>query len=252
MSRFLDRLTYANVMATIAVFLAIGGGTFAIAAIKKNSVKSKQIKDGAVQTIDIANGAVSGAKLGPGAVGPGAIGDGAIGSAQIADNSLTGADIVEASLQGVNAASAVNAANADKVGGLEVKQIDFQVPVPTAIQSVLVYPGIFRIDAQCQNFGDGLDVSAASGVAGSRISLVAMRTADAADDSDGVKDFGAQQDSSLDPGEVFGIDDEFPGLSQAQQVTIHFSTPAGFAATIELSLAEAADRCRMTGAAISG
>jgi hypothetical protein len=45
------KLTYANVMASIAVFLALGGG---IAwALKSNSVKSKHIKDGQVKFQDL-------------------------------------------------------------------------------------------------------------------------------------------------------------------------------------------------------
>ena len=47
LSRVRSQLTYANVMATVAVFLALGGG---IAwALGTNSVKSKHIKDGQVR-----------------------------------------------------------------------------------------------------------------------------------------------------------------------------------------------------------
>jgi hypothetical protein len=42
------RLTYANVMATIAVFLALGGVSYAAFKLPKNSVGAKQIKRGAV------------------------------------------------------------------------------------------------------------------------------------------------------------------------------------------------------------
>jgi hypothetical protein len=43
-------LTYANVMATIAVFLALGGGAYAALKLPKNSVGSKQIKRNAVNS----------------------------------------------------------------------------------------------------------------------------------------------------------------------------------------------------------
>jgi hypothetical protein len=50
--RLRSSLTYANVMATIAVFLALGGGTaFALA---RNSVGTRQIKPRAVRQSDIA------------------------------------------------------------------------------------------------------------------------------------------------------------------------------------------------------
>ena len=48
MRRIRPHLTYANVMATVAVFLALGGGAFAVTHLKKNSVKTKNIKNKAV------------------------------------------------------------------------------------------------------------------------------------------------------------------------------------------------------------
>jgi len=63
------RLTYANVMSSIAVFLVLGGAT-AIAAgqLGKNSVGSKQLKKNAVTTAKIKKGAVTGAKVKPGSL----------------------------------------------------------------------------------------------------------------------------------------------------------------------------------------
>lgn len=40
------KLTYANVIATIALFLALGGGAWAATAFPRNSVGSAQIKTG--------------------------------------------------------------------------------------------------------------------------------------------------------------------------------------------------------------
>jgi hypothetical protein len=50
MSKLRTRLTYANVMATIAVFLALGGGAYAAFKLPENSVGSKQIKADAVKS----------------------------------------------------------------------------------------------------------------------------------------------------------------------------------------------------------
>ena len=66
------RLTYANVIATLALFLALGGSAYAVTA-GKNTVTSKSIVKGAVKTADIANKAVSSKKLKPGAVPTNAI-----------------------------------------------------------------------------------------------------------------------------------------------------------------------------------
>jgi hypothetical protein len=59
-----ERLTYANVVATVALVLAVTGGATAIAlSLPKNSVKSKQLAKEAVKTSDIAKDAATGAKV---------------------------------------------------------------------------------------------------------------------------------------------------------------------------------------------
>lgn len=55
MRTVLDRLSYANVIATVALFVALGGGAY---AVKKNSVGTKQLKDDAVKSKKIADGQV--------------------------------------------------------------------------------------------------------------------------------------------------------------------------------------------------
>jgi hypothetical protein len=58
------RLTYANVIATLAMFLALGGATaFAASQLGKNSVGSKQLKKNSVTAAKIKNGAVTQAKI---------------------------------------------------------------------------------------------------------------------------------------------------------------------------------------------
>lgn len=47
------RLTYANVMATVAVFLALGGVTWAAVKLPADSVRSKQVKDGSLRYRDL-------------------------------------------------------------------------------------------------------------------------------------------------------------------------------------------------------
>jgi hypothetical protein len=48
MKRLSGKLTYANVMATIAVFIALGGASYAAITLPKNSVGTEQLKKGAV------------------------------------------------------------------------------------------------------------------------------------------------------------------------------------------------------------
>jgi hypothetical protein len=63
MERLKSKLTYANVMATIAVFIALGGASYAAIKLPKNSVGAKQLKQGAVTGAKIKNEAVTGGKI---------------------------------------------------------------------------------------------------------------------------------------------------------------------------------------------
>jgi len=65
-----QRLSYANVMATAAVFIALGGTAWALQAnsvgtkqLKNNAVTAKKVKKSAVTTAKIKNNAVTAAKL---------------------------------------------------------------------------------------------------------------------------------------------------------------------------------------------
>lgn len=78
--RMKGRLTFANVMSVIAVFLALGGTAYALG---RNSVGSKQIKKNAVTSVKIKNGAVTSSKLGAGAVGTGSIATGSVGGSNL-------------------------------------------------------------------------------------------------------------------------------------------------------------------------
>jgi hypothetical protein len=83
------RLSYANVTATLALIVAVGGASaFAATQLAKNSVGSKQLKKNAVT------------------------------SAKVKNNSLTGSDINEATLGVVP-----NATNAQTLGGISASQL---------------------------------------------------------------------------------------------------------------------------------
>jgi hypothetical protein len=65
MKRIRVRITYANVVATLALFLVVAGGT-ALAArhmLPKNSVGTRQIKNNAITAAKIKNGTVTGKKI---------------------------------------------------------------------------------------------------------------------------------------------------------------------------------------------
>lgn len=48
LSRFSSRLSYANVIATLALFLALGGSSYAALNLPKASVGPKQLKKNSV------------------------------------------------------------------------------------------------------------------------------------------------------------------------------------------------------------
>lgn len=67
------RSTYANVMATAAVFIALGGGAYAATRLPANSVGSRQLKENAVTPSKVAPATVrlfKGQKGGQGPPGP--------------------------------------------------------------------------------------------------------------------------------------------------------------------------------------
>jgi hypothetical protein len=124
-TRIGERLTYANVMATVAVFIALGGGAYALTKgevksknIARNAVKSKHVKDNTLRVGDISAEAVAELKGSQGSQGPPtgaaggdlagsypnpAVAPNAIDSAKVADEALTGDDVDEASLDDVDA-----------------------------------------------------------------------------------------------------------------------------------------------------
>jgi hypothetical protein len=98
------RLTYSNVVATIALFGVLAGGVAVGAALKKNSVGKKQLKKNAVVTKKIADGAVMTPKLA----------DGAATGAKVDESSL---GTVPSALEATNAVNAQSAADAEALGG---------------------------------------------------------------------------------------------------------------------------------------
>jgi hypothetical protein len=59
MRKIRARLTYANVMATLAVFVALGGTSYAVVQLPRNSVGAAQIRRDAVGSSELRNSAVS-------------------------------------------------------------------------------------------------------------------------------------------------------------------------------------------------
>jgi hypothetical protein len=106
-SKLRPKLSYSNVIASIALFVALGGAAIA-AGLPKNSVGPKQLKRGAVTTPKLRKGAVTSGKLrpksvvagklGPSSVTPGNIGNGAVITAKLATNAVIASKIRNGSI----------------------------------------------------------------------------------------------------------------------------------------------------------
>lgn len=148
MKQIRKRLTYANVMSTIAVFLILGGAT-ALAATKlgKNSVGTKQIKNNAVTsakikknaitTKQIKNGSVTGAKVNTGSLGT-------VPSANTATTAGTANSLTGYSRMGMTRVVATPAASLK--AGLE-----------NAPQTILFTAGPLTVYGQCVTEGTETD-----------------------------------------------------------------------------------------------
>lgn len=117
--RLLHRLSYANVMATIAVFIALGGASYAATNLPNNSVGAAQLKKGAVSAVKLKASSVTSAKLAKESVTGGKIKLSTVGtvpSAQFANaagNSQT--------LTGLTAAQVINQGAAQGAGASKLR-----------------------------------------------------------------------------------------------------------------------------------
>jgi hypothetical protein len=126
-----QRLSYANVTATVALLIALGGtGAYAAGQLPTRSVGAKQLRPGAVTAGKLRKNAVIGSKIKAGVVGasklapdavkaeaisPNAvtgekIGAGAVSHDKIAADAITGDQVVESTLGQVPAAAAAASA----------------------------------------------------------------------------------------------------------------------------------------------
>jgi hypothetical protein len=108
------RLTYANVMSSLAVFLILGGAT-AFAAVKK--VGANEIKANSIKTGKIVKEAVTAGKIKNGAVTETKIADGAVTTNKIANDAVTGDKVKESTLGEVPLAASAKKVTGGAAGG---------------------------------------------------------------------------------------------------------------------------------------
>jgi hypothetical protein len=109
--RVRGRLTFANTTSLLALFVALGGTSYAATTLAANSVGSRQIRTNAVGTSEIAYSGVRMQDIRAGAVGKSEIGTGAVGQNEIRNDAVgpgelrkdsVGADEIQASAVGTS------------------------------------------------------------------------------------------------------------------------------------------------------
>ena len=139
---------------------------------------------------------------------------------------------------------------------MEVRRVNFQSGIANGVvRNVLDFPGIFRIDAQCANVGDGLDIAAFTAVDNTTVAMTAMTAPGANDQETVITDINSAVELDLDTNEGFAIDNNLPGGTSGfatNQTTLRVSTPTGFTATIDIQTVEPPTRCAITGFAVGG
>lgn len=145
MKQISKRLTYANVMSSLAVFLVLGGATaFAASKIGANQLKANSVKTGkivkeAVTTGKIKNGAVDGSKLADGSVTTSKLADNAVTTGKVAADAITTGKLAPNAVNGGiladNSVSTGKIAN-EAVTGAKANEATFdQVPSAKVAES---------------------------------------------------------------------------------------------------------------------
>lgn len=158
------KLSYSNVIATVALFVALGGAAIA-AGIPRHSVGARQLKRGAVTSHALRKGAVTRAKLArgsviagklaPNSVFPQAIGNGAVTSAKLATNAVTSGAIASGAIGAGKLGS--NAVTTPKIANdaVTLAKLGNEVaPLLGNLRSGQTLRGVFNLGTEASGSGD--------------------------------------------------------------------------------------------------
>jgi len=137
------RLTYANVISTIALFLVLGGATaFAAKQLGKNTVVTKQIKKSAVTSEKVKDGSLTGVDINLATLG-------AVPSATKATSATRADTAARADSAGDASTLQGKAANAFIQGSGQITTARRELTVGQLGVAVLALPGIGTLTADC-------------------------------------------------------------------------------------------------------
>jgi hypothetical protein len=143
------KFTYENIVATLALFIALGGASYAAVKLPKNSVGTKQIKKNAVGTKQLKKNAVKGSKVADRSLSAVDI-SGPVDSASSAANSdlLDGVDSTAFQLTPkvrIDNTDVLKGGQTDfspDVSGLSVLVLNYTVPTVMDVVGEPSFPGI--------------------------------------------------------------------------------------------------------------
>jgi hypothetical protein len=223
-NRIRKRITYANVMSTMAIFLVLGGATALAASLAKNSVGTRQLKRNSVTAAKLRRNAVTTAKIKNGAV--------------------TGAKVNLGSLGKVP--SAASADNANATNGLHLAKISFVGTNNNPKTQVLSLNGL-NLFAECDGSGD-INFTATTSVTNSEIYESGNFTAT----------FEGGFDDEFDPGDLEEVGKEIGDATQNEvQGQLVYSNPSGGIVTAQFSLNDSGgsfgntQACNVEGTAVA-
>jgi hypothetical protein len=198
------RLTYANVMSSIAVFLILGGAT----AFAAKKIGTSQIKANAVTTGKIKKEAVT--------------------TSKIKKDAVTGAKVKESTLGEVP--SAANAGNANAANGMHLGRINFIAGANTANTTIFSANGL-TLNASC-DAGEDLDVTATTSVNNSEIYESGNY-----DDT-----YAGGWDDNFDVGDTEDVGAEIGDTTQQEvQGQLVYTNPTGAVVTAQFSLNDSSE-----------
>jgi hypothetical protein len=158
------KLSYSNVIATVALFVALGGAAMA-AGLPAHSVGPRQLRRGAVTAAALQRSAVTSAKLalgsviagrlGTDSVFPDNIGNGAVTSAKLAPNAVTNAAIANGVINASNLSS--NAVTTPKItnGAVTLTKLGNEVaPLLGTLRSGQSLRGMFNLGTDASGSTD--------------------------------------------------------------------------------------------------
>jgi hypothetical protein len=154
MEKLRGKLTYANVVSTLALFLVLSGGAaYAASHLGRNSVGAKQLKTNAVSTAKIKNeavtteklknSAVTSPKLANGSVTGEKLANGSVGGAQLQANSVSGGNVQAGSLTGSDIdQSTLTSVRASNVMGVALAgNCEPEAPFPAGVSAAITGTG---------------------------------------------------------------------------------------------------------------